>query len=206
MIRRLREVQPIVRFVQFAVTGEWLPRRHRLLARELERGPHGFVLDLGCGGAPMLRFVEPRRYVGVDEDPPALAAARAAHNRPDWQFVAGDLASEPLQQWRGADVAVLSSVTHHMDDAAVHGLLARVFAEVAPARVLVQDAEAIGPLGPVVRFLDKGRHLRRRSELRRLIEERYEVRELWLYDNPLRSFRQFLFEVRPARTKLSGRE
>jgi SAM-dependent methyltransferase len=193
---RLSQVRPLVRFVQFAVTGEWVPRRHRLLAREVQRGSHEFVLDLGCGSAPLLRFVQPRRYVGVDEDLPALAAARAAFARPEWQFLASDLARQSLEQWRGADVVLLSSVSHHLDDAAIHELLARVFAEVAPGRVLLQDAEPIGPLGPVVRFLDKGEHLRRHAELRGLIEERYQVRELWTYDNPLRSFRQFLFEVR----------
>jgi len=187
----------LVGAVQFAVTGERVPRRHRLLAEEIARAPHDFVLDLGCGAAPVLRFVAPRRYVGVDDHEPSLAAGRAEHAGPGREFVRAALDDAPLARWRGADVVLVSSVCHHLPDAAVVELMERIEGEVGPHRILVQDAEPTGPLGPLVEALDDGDHLRSRSALVALLERGFHTRLLWTYDNPLRSFHQFLIELTP---------
>jgi len=187
----------LVGAVQFAVTGERVPRRHRLLAEAVRAGAHDFVVDLGCGSARLLDFVEARRYVGVDEHEPSLDEARSARSGPGREFVLASLDAVDLSPWRGADVVVLSSVTHHLDDAEVTALLDRIVAAVGPARMLVQDAEATGPLGPLVSYLDEGDHLRSLPALEQLLRDRFETRCLWTYDNPLGSFHQFLLEARP---------
>jgi SAM-dependent methyltransferase len=195
--RRLLAFRPLVHAVQFAVTGERVPRRLRLLGEEVQRGPHGFVVDLGCGDGWLLRFVQPDRYIGVDEHEPSLTAARDAFAGPGREFVQSGLRDAPLERWHGADVVVISSVTHHLADDEIRALLARVSATVEPSRILLQDAEPTGVLGPVVDRLDEGDHLRPQSELVGILQETFEVRELWSYDNPLRSFHQFLLELRP---------
>lgn len=192
---RLLSIRPLVALTQFAVTGERTPRRHRLLAREVAVGPHRFVLDLGCGSASLLDFVSPERYVGVDEHEPSLTVARRRHRGAGREFVRGPLSGQSLDAWRGADVVTVASVTHHLDDAAVVDLVERIAREVSPGRILVQDAHAIGPLGPLVTALDDGDHLRPRDELIALLESRFGVSLLWTYDNPLRSFHQFLLEL-----------
>jgi ubiquinone/menaquinone biosynthesis C-methylase UbiE len=194
---RLLAVRPLVGLVQFAVTGERVPRRHRLLAEEIAAGPNEFVLDLGCGAAPMLEFVKPRRYAGLDEHRPSLEVATRRFSRPGYEFLGTGVDEADLSRWRGADVVVASSMTHHLTDEEVVSLIERVFRDVAPDRMLVQDAEATGPLGPLVTALDEGAHLRSPAELIALIRSRgYAVRSLWSYRNPLRSFHQFLLEVR----------
>jgi SAM-dependent methyltransferase len=187
----------LVGVAQFAVTGERLPRRHRLLADELARGEPGFVLDLGCGAAPMLRFVSPKRYVGIDEHEPSLAAGRAEHGGPGREFVNAPLGGLSLEPWRGADAVVVSSVCHHLADDEVVALMERIQREVGPGRILVQDAEPSGPLGPLVDALDDGDHLRPKEDLLALLGRSFATRVLWTYDNPLRSFHQFLIEVTP---------
>lgn len=185
----------LVSAMQFAVTGEKLPRRHRMLAKEIARGPHAFVLDLGCGNAPLLKFVEPQRYVGIDGHLPSLEAGRTEHARDGWEFVEDNVTTVSLSPWRGADVAVISSVTHHLPDEDVVKLVRRVADEIEPGRLLLQDAEPMGALGPLVTALDDGDHLRPRDALVSLLEREFAVSELWRYENPLRSFRQFLFEL-----------
>jgi SAM-dependent methyltransferase len=183
---------------QFAVTGERMPRRHRLLAEAIAAGPHETVVDLGCGNAPLLRFVSPTQYVGIDGHAPSLDAGRGEHAGPGREFVLADLTLVALTPWRGVDVAVISSVTHHLADREVVELLDRVWEQLEPGRMLVQDAEAIGPLGPLVTALDDGDHLRPRAELERLLTPRYRTQLLWTYDNPMRSFHQFLLELTRA--------
>jgi SAM-dependent methyltransferase len=195
--QRALAVRPLVRLGQMAVTGERLPRRVPLLAESVRSDSHSSVIDLGCGSAPLLRFVSPARYVGVDEHEPSLAEARAEHGGPGREFILAPLASVDLTAWRGADTVILSSVCHHIDDASVSTLIARIATEVAPGRLLVQDAEPTGPLGPLVTRLDNGGHLRSRTELESLLAPAGTPRLLWTYDNPVRSFHQFLYEVRP---------
>jgi ubiquinone/menaquinone biosynthesis C-methylase UbiE len=187
----------LVHAAQFAVTGEWTPRRQRLLGEEIARGKHDFVLDLGCGAAPVLRFFSPQRYVGVDEHGPSLEEGRREHAGPGREFVQAPLGGLDLVRWRGADAVVVSSVCHHLDDAAVVELMERIAREAEPGRILLQDAEPTGPLGPLVSALDDGDHLRPKADLVRLLEPRFHVREGWTYDNPVRSFHQFLLELKP---------
>src|SRR3954468_15739096 len=187
----------LVRAAQFAVTGERVPRRVPLLAASLSEREHHFVLDLGCGSAPLLDFVSPDRYVGIDEHAPSLEEARRIHGGAGREFVLAPLSAVDLTRWRGADAVVVSSVTHHLDDDGTVALLERVARDVAPARILLQDAEARGIRGRLVSYLDDGDHLRSRTSLEALLAPGFETRCLWTYDNPLRSFHQFLLELRP---------
>ena len=118
---------------QFIVTGERVPRRLPLLADEIRKGPHGLVVDLGCGAAPLLDFLSPPRYVGVEASAEAIEEARRAHSSPGREFIAADLRNLSLSKWSDADVGVVSSVTHHLDDEAVVALLHRVREELRPA-------------------------------------------------------------------------
>jgi SAM-dependent methyltransferase len=193
---RLLRIRPLVRAAQFAVTGEWTPKRHRLLAAEVASGAHRSVLDLGCGSAPLLDFLAPERYVGIDAHEASLALARRRHAGVGREFIEASLADLPLDSWRGMDVVTIASVTHHLADAAVVELMERIVQHVCPQRLLVQDAHATGPLRSVVTALDDGDHLRHRDALIALLTRRFEVALLWTYDNPLRSFHQFLLELR----------
>ena len=194
--RRLLALRRLVHVGQFLVTGEWTPRRVRLLAEQIQ--PTERVLDLGCGSAPLLDHCAPAAYVGVDEHEPSLAEARRAHAGPGRTFVLAPLSSTDFSQWDTSDLVVLSSVCHHLADDDVVALLRRIVEQVRPARVLLQDAETTGPLGPLVRALDDGDHLRPQAELEALLQRvGGEVRLCWTYDNPLRSFHQFLYEIRP---------
>lgn len=193
---RLLRIRPLVRAAQFAVTGERTPKRHRLLAAEVASGPHRSVLDLGCGSAPLLDFLAPEHYVGIDDHEASLALARRRHAGVGREFIAASLADLPLRPWRGMEVVTIASVTHHLADAAVMELMQRVVEDISPQRLLVQDAHATGPLRSLVTALDDGDHLRHRDALIALLARRFEVAVLWTYDNPLRSFHQFLLDLR----------
>jgi SAM-dependent methyltransferase len=195
--RRVLRHRRVLSVAQFAVTGERMPRRLPLLADAIRDGQHTFVVDLGCGSAPLLDYVAPGRYVGIESSEIALGEARRRHAGPGRTFVLADLRDVPLATWRGADVAVVSSVTHHLDDNAVVTFTRRVRDELAPGRFLLQDAEPTGILAPFVRAADDGRHLRPRQDLLDLLAQDSRVKMLWAYDNPLRSFRQFLLELEP---------
>ena len=194
--RRLLAFRPLVHVGQFLVTGEWTPRRVPLLAESLR--PADNVLDLGCGSAPLLEHCTPARYVGIDEHEPSLDQARRTHAGPGRDFVLAAVTTTDFSPWRESDVVVLSSVCHHLPGDEVVALVRRILEEVGPERVLVQDAEPTGPLRGLVTAVDDGDHLRPQAELEELLRRAGgDVALRWVYDNPLRSFHQFLYEMRP---------
>lgn len=197
LYERALALRGLVHVGQFAVTGEWHPRRLPLLADAVRNGPHDVVLDLGCGSAPILEHLAPRSYVGIDGHEPSLAEGQRRHAGAGRTFVLAEVSDLDLRPWRGADAVLLSSVCHHLPDAAVVALVRRILDEVAPGRLMVQDAEPTGPLRRLVTMLDDGDHLRTQYALESLLVQAAGAVELeWVYDNPLRSFRQFLYEVR----------
>ena len=187
----------IERVAQTAVTGEIQPRRHRLLGDSVAGGPHGWVVDLGCGDARLLDHVSPPRYTGIDSFERNIRRAKQRQGRKKGRaFFVGDISTWPLHELAGADCVVVSSVTHHLDDDEVRVLFEGISREVSPEVIWVQDAEPTGLMGPLVTRLDRGDYLRTEEELSGLLRE-LSPEHQWDYANPLRSFRQFLLRINP---------
>ena len=197
-LQRARDSLPLVNLGRMLVTGSNPAAHDRRLAAEIERGGGGFVLDIGCGDAPLLRFTRPERYVGLDLHGPSLERARRLRGGDGVELVEADITGADLTPWRGADVAVLSNLLHHLEDHQALDLLERVAGEAQARRIIVQDAEPRGAMAPVVRALDGGEHLRGRAELIDLVQPRFAARELARWSNRLRSFSYFLLELQPA--------
>jgi SAM-dependent methyltransferase len=197
--QRARDSIPLVDLARVLVTGSNPATHDRRLGAEIERGAHGFVLDIGCGDARVLRFTRPQRYVGLDLHRPSIQRARRRWgHRGGVELVEADITRTALGAWRGADVVVISNLLHHIADEEALALLDRVVGEVQPERILVQDAEPSGAMAPVVRALDGGENLRRRAQLLGLVEPRFDAREVERWSNRMRSFHYFLLELRPA--------
>jgi SAM-dependent methyltransferase len=187
----------ITRLGQLAASGEWSMRRERLLAEEIAKGPHDFVLDLGSGRSRLLERISPGRYAGLDLGGADLAYARERYERPGYEFVEADFMRTSLEPWRGADVVAASAVFHHLGDDQVTELLRRVRDEVSPARMVFTDGLARGPLAGTLIRLDEGEPSREPDELYELFAPDFEVTETWRYVVPLRTYLYFGFELTP---------
>jgi SAM-dependent methyltransferase len=196
------QIRPLVRVVQFLVTGEINPRRWPLLANAIKREPVGLLVDLGCGAAPLLNYISPARYVGVDEDVGEIRRARKKFRNANYTFISDDLETLDLRQWKGADIVALSSVTHHLSDDAVTMLFRRIANDIVPKVIYLQDATPTGPIGRLASFLDAGNHLRTERQLSSLLNDQYRIERLWTYTNPLRSFHQFLLRLTTSKNTL----
>jgi SAM-dependent methyltransferase len=188
----------VTRLGQLAASGEWNMKRGGLLADDIRRGPHDFVLDLGSGRSPLLEEITPKRYVGLDLHPDDLAYAERRYGRPGYEFVEADFMRAPLDSWVGADVVTASAVFHHLTDEQVVELAGRVQDQVRPGRMVFTDGVTRGPLaGPLTR-LDEGEPSRPKEALYNLFRPRFEVRETWSYVVPFRTYLYFGFELRAA--------
>jgi cyclopropane fatty-acyl-phospholipid synthase-like methyltransferase len=196
----------ITRLGQLAASGEWRMRRGRLLAEDVQRGPHDFVLDLGSGRSPLLENLTPKRYVGLDLHPADLVYARKRFDRPGYEFVETDVLEAPLDRWRGADVVTASALFHHLADEQVRALADRVQEMVQPRRMVFTDSVTRGPLARPLNRLDEGEPSRQPDELYELFQPGFEVTQTWSYVVPFRTYLYFGFELRPAASRGAGRE
>lgn len=93
--------------------------------------PDDCLLDIGCGtlrgGVPLIRYLEPGNYVGIDVREDVIAEAhreaeseRVVDRQP--QLIVSDF-SDGLHLGREVDVAFAFSVLFHMDDGALDNCL-----------------------------------------------------------------------------------
>ena len=199
VVDRARVVRPLVKAAQLGLTGGYVHRLNRLLADQLTAGAHDFVLELGCGDAPLLRKVHPKRYVGLDFNPGSIKAARRRYGGSGAEFVEADICSVALDPWRGADAVVCSAVFHHLPDAEVTGLVRRVFEQVGAERMVCTDGVMVGPFRRAITWLDEGEPTRSTHELYELLSGEAEVSEKWSFVVPFRTVSVFGFELTPKR-------
>ena len=124
------------------------------------------VLDLGCGPGTNCRFFPHGEYLGVDINPRYVDYARRRYGR---TFAVEDVRNYRLPRDGCIDFVLLSSLLHHLDDEATHGVLANVAQVVSdgghvhiielvlPDRAGIARALARGDRGNYPRPLDEWR-------------------------------------------------
>lgn len=129
----------------------------------LDVGPDSVVLDLGCGTGNALEYLTSyRRYVGIDTDPVAIAAARRRYGeRRDVAFLAKECTRADLDAVDPTHV-VLAGVLHHLADADAVSLLGLVASAPRLRRVGTLDIVFVpgAPLNNLLARLDRGRFCR----------------------------------------------
>lgn len=197
LVDRGRGVRPLVKAAQWGLTGGYVRRLNALLAEDIRRGPHELVLELGCGEAPVLGYLDPARYFGIDFNRASIEIARRKHGGPAAELIEADITSTSLASWRGADAVVCSALFHHLADEQLVELLERIVEEVGPSRIVCTDGVDIGPLRHLIAWLDEGDPSRPKADLYALLEPRFEVRETWTFEVPLRTVHVFGFVLTP---------
>lgn len=87
------------------------------------------VLDVGCGPGTNAAHFRDVRYTGVDINPGYITSAQ---RRFPGRFLVGDVTDPAVLPAEQFDCVLLNSLMHHLDDAAVNGLLGRLGRFLAP--------------------------------------------------------------------------
>ncbi|MCX7020616.1 MAG: class I SAM-dependent methyltransferase [Candidatus Sumerlaeota bacterium] len=158
---------------------EWGYHGQYALLRRVREWQTGPVVDIGCGTGIFAHCFARESYTGVDINAAYVAAARRKY--PGYTFLCGDATSAALPASH-FNVAVISGVLHHMDDACAGRVLAAV------ARMLMDNGTLViwedvatrhawNVIGRFVHVFDEGRHIRSATGYRALLEGKFVVAE-----------------------------
>lgn len=129
--------------------------------------PSTRVLDIGCGPGTNAGLFAGTRHIGLDRD---AGYVRSAAGR-GMRVMVGDAAALPLAAGAGFDCVFVNSLLHHLTDAQVESMLARVVQVMHPdGRLHVIDL-VVPPrgIGRRLALADRGEHPRTLSALRTLL-------------------------------------
>ncbi len=89
------------------------------------------VLDVGCGTGDALQYLKNVTYLGIDRNEAYITAAKKRWGRPA-DFICGDVSTISELKLGQFDVVFCLGVLHHLDDAAVSGLLHEISSILTP--------------------------------------------------------------------------
>ena len=148
---------------------------------------HDTVLDIGCGTGVALDYLTDfAAYVGVDNDPVALTAARKRTTTGSGTvtFREGEVGSHELDEIQ-PDLAVLAGLLHHLDDEKAGALLSALAACPSLRRVTSVDITFVPNrlINNLLTVLDRGQYPRRPGGYAALADQNgfavHESRQLW---------------------------
>ena len=155
------------------------------------------LLDVGCGTGICAEIAR-GPYLGIDTSLDSLSFARTHVGGAAHAFAAMRADALGLRP-RSFDKALIVNVAHHLDDAALDGLLCAVRAVVTGTVVLVDLApDVANPVEHLLIRYDHGEYMRPRAVLRPLVARRYAVEHEETFHNTLRIVPQVLFRLVPG--------
>lgn len=133
------------------------------LYRRLAGAASQAVLDVGCGtGDALNHLAGHERYLGIDTDPVAIAAARARHgDQPGVRFEERLLEARDVEELAPTGV-VLAGVLHHLDNDAAIDVLRLAASSPRLVRVVTSDIVFLPGMvfNNVLAMMDRGRYCR----------------------------------------------
>jgi SAM-dependent methyltransferase len=121
------------------------------------------VLDVGCGTGDALHYIDGfERYLGVDTDPVAIAAARARwKDRPNVSFEERSLRATDIAELEPTGV-LLAGVLHHLSNDEAVNVLRMAAGSTRLVRVITNDIVFMPGMlfNNVMAMMDRGRYCR----------------------------------------------
>jgi SAM-dependent methyltransferase len=165
-------------------------RARSVIVNDYVHEPQGArVLDLGCGTGDMLEHLPAVRYVGIDISPQYIARARARFADREAEFHVGDATAVP-DGLEAFDLALVTGVLHHLDDAQAVRLLSGAASALRPTGrfLAVEPTFTIGQnrFARALIARDRGQHVRTPEQYAALLESAFGWRRISVRQDLLR--------------------
>ena len=149
-----------------------------IFAEKFNQCLQGKVLDLGCGTGEICYYIRPKYYLGVDLNAAYIKHARKRFNGHNFDFLVDDITGySPKDNF---DTVLLVGTAHHLSDEQIIKVC-KIIKKKKIKNFLVVDGIPTGIGSRLLSFLDStlagGKYFRNRSELKKLIELYFKVKE-----------------------------
>jgi SAM-dependent methyltransferase len=137
--------------------------RRYFAQRFVRAQPGDRVLDIGCGPADLRACLPDVEYIGWEPNAAYVATARKTYGDRG-TFHVGLFGPAEARSLAPVDIAIVSAVLHHMDDAQASELFGLLRQVLKPGgRIITADPVFTDRQNPIARLLislDRGRHVR----------------------------------------------
>ncbi len=189
LIDKMAAYPPLFIFLRRILENDFVGEK-AVIRRELPI--NGRTLDVGCGTGELSPLFENRGYVGIDISPAYIGFAQKKYPA---AFKVMDATRLDFTD-SSFDNALIVGVLHHMDDETAHAVLRELHRILTPdGRLLVLEDVLLPqthPVGRLIHRLDKGDHIRRRQDYRRLFQPRFSVQKEYLMRSGVCDYAVFL--------------
>jgi len=181
MLRRLADRAFEHPLVYRALQAPFHERKLAPFVRFLNRHQAMRILEGGCGPGTTAAHFRDHRYTGVDINPDYILDAQ---RRFPGRFLVGDVTDPSVLPAEQFDCVLVNSLLHHLDDAAVDGLLGRLGRFLAPGGS-IHILEIVLPerwsLVRILALLDRGRYARPIAQWNAIFERAMHIEALEQY-------------------------
>jgi SAM-dependent methyltransferase len=163
--------------------------RERLVQQYVRPEPAARVLDIGCGTAQIIEFMQDVRYVGYDLSAAYIEQARARYGDRG-TFCVGDVRTMQSALNGQFQIVLAMGVLHHLDDEDALNLFDTAHKVLAEnGRLITIDAAFAVGQHPLARWMirhDRGKNVRTEAEMMALATRRFPTAKAELRHNFLR--------------------
>lgn len=186
-IRNILSFAPVYStFINLITEEPWQPD---FLAETVRVKAGDRLLDVGCGPADILMYLEDIDYVGIDLNPRYIESARTRF-LDKGKFVCAGVNADVVRKEGKFDIVLASALLHHIDDETCRSVLEGARAALKPGgRLISIDPVYIENqrwIAKTLARLDRGKYVRKASEYEALARHSFPKLETKFFNNMLR--------------------
>jgi len=164
----------------------------RVAKKYIEKYPHNAIFEIGCGPGKFMKYINPKKYLGIDMSESYIEYAKNNFETKSVKFMV--LNAMDIPKLNGSfDLVIIMNVTHHLTNKEIEHILKRLTTNVSFKRLLIFDGKPdIGPLGKILEYLDQGNNFREVDQLAHLVSKYLKIEKAetvrkpyWIYKCPL---------------------
>jgi 2-polyprenyl-3-methyl-5-hydroxy-6-metoxy-1,4-benzoquinol methylase len=188
ILSRILDVPFFYNFVQI-VLGMDFPN---VAKKSIQRYPHETILEIGCGPGKFIKYINYKKYLGIDMNKKYIGYAKKHYETKSTKFLVLNAMNIPKMK-DSFDLIIIMNVTHHLKNLEIERILKRLINNISFKRLLIFDGKPdIGPLGKILEYLDQGNNFREVDQLAELVEKYFKIeraetvrKPYWIYKYPL---------------------
>ena len=150
---------------------------YSVAAKKIETVKEKSILEIGCGTGELLKFMSPKKYLGIDISGDYLKKAETTFGNKNIKFQKADALNLPKIN-RKFDLVLLVNFIHHLNDKELEKVLKKIKKNINYNKfILIDSRPSAGPFTRLLEDGDLGEYFRSLEEIKRLTSKYFQVKE-----------------------------